>query len=146
MNDQLNNQNHKEYYCPECKCGRKAIVKKRIVDFVITGTYLACPFCGTDLDDAPNIDDNKIDLNSILSNEDADASKVSDDTINPISDLEVTGIKLSDILNNDASVKDVHFCRDCDYIMMHPYKCYCCLHEKDVSPNDDCKNFKAKTN
>lgn len=39
----------------------------------------------------------------------------------------------------------VHFCRDCKHFLFHPFKCRCCLYDKEVEPTADCPSFSERS-
>lgn len=39
---------------------------------------------------------------------------------------------------------DKNFCRDCKYLISHPFLCRCMKFEKEVNPMDDCPSFEKK--
>ena len=39
---------------------------------------------------------------------------------------------------------DKKFCRDCAWLIAHPFLSRCDLHQKTVNPMDDCPDFKPK--
>ncbi len=137
-------------FCKVCGCYRSAVSKKKLESFRVVGETLSCPFCGSNLDDAP-VEKSKSALdglfkdsskppkasnNSILGNLIRQSEPSSKDSISVANS--VPNAKTIVFLDSD---KEAHFCRDCEFFMYHPYKSYCCKHEKDISPSDDCKDF-----
>ena len=132
-------------YCKGFGCYRTAVVKKKIVDFRVVGETLSCPFCGSNLDDAA-IESSRSSLGGLF-NDSSDSNKHSISSIfsdsnsqNPSGNGKTSHRGL--VFLDDA--KEAHFCRDCEFFMYHPYKSYCCKHEKDVSPSDDCMDFSIR--
>ncbi|MBR2363691.1 MAG: hypothetical protein IKA79_00690 [Lentisphaeria bacterium] len=39
---------------------------------------------------------------------------------------------------------DKNFCRDCSYLIAHPFLCRCMKYGKEVNPMDDCPAFEKK--
>ncbi len=138
-------------FCSNCGCYRQPVVKKIVVDFQVCGESLTCPFCGSNLDDAKIEKANSVldglfndnprsssrpSINSIFSDSQKDISPSKDDILSNVnSDKSTNSIQF---LDND---KEAHFCKDCEFFMFHPFKSFCCKHEKDVSPTDDCNSF-----
>ena len=140
-------------FCSKCGCYRQAVSKKKVVDFQVCGETLFCPFCGTNLDEAKvenaksaldglftdkSKSDSKPSVLSIFSDTSNDRSTSKDDILSSPEPNDDNSIQF---LDND---KEAHFCKDCEFFMFHPYKSYCCKHEKDVSPTDDCKDFSQR--
>jgi hypothetical protein len=40
-----------------------------------------------------------------------------------------------------ATDDEKRFCRDCAHLVKHAFLCHCSLHDRDVSPMDDCPDF-----
>ena len=140
-------------FCSNCGCYRQAVSKKKVVDFQVCGETLVCPFCGTNLDDAkiekansalnglfvekPK-SDSKPSVLSIFTDANKDKSPTKDDILSGPEPADDNSIRFLD------NAKEAHFCKDCEFFMFHPYKSYCCKHEKDVSPTDDCNSFSQR--
>ena len=131
-----------------CGCYRSVVSKKKLKDFRVVGETLSCPFCGSNLDDAP-IENAKSALDALFT----DTSKHTSEAISSLyvkSDHQSDNLK-SDISSLSSPVKDgnslvfldsdkeAHFCRDCEFFMYHPYKSYCCKHEKSHWVKDENK-------
>ncbi len=137
-------------FCSKCGCYRHAVSKKKVVDFQVCGETLVCPFCGANLDDAKVEKSNSV-LEGLFNDNPKSDSKPSIKSIFTDSTKDMVPSK-EDILSSpktadDNSIlfldssKEAHFCKDCEFFMFHPYKSYCCKHEKDVSPTDDCDSY-----
>ena len=140
-------------FCKTCGCYRLAVSKKKIVDFRVVGETLSCPFCGSNLDEAP-LEKPKSALDGLFCDSSKpshkqissifDASKDQSSPLKPeISQNSQKATSPQGILFLDSD-KEAHFCRDCEFFMYHPYKSYCCKHDKDVSPSDDCSGFSRR--
>ena len=129
-------------FCKTCGCYRTAVSKKKIVDLRVMGETLSCPFCGSDLKEAP-LESSRSALDGLFKGSSI-PSKKSIPSIFGGSDGEKPCSSSSKVSIFLDSGKEAHFCKDCEFFMFHPYKSYCCKHEKDVSPTDDCMDFSAR--
>ncbi len=152
MNKDNNSTGNLKRFCKRCGCYRTAVIKKKLVDFKVVGEYLACPFCGDQLDDASS-GKSKSPLDGLFNDDSQPSGNVQESIFTDISEVpKPTNHSDNHALNSNHansvsglvfldSDKEAHFCRDCEFFMYHPYKSYCCKHEKDVNSSDDCPDF-----
>lgn len=113
--------------CPVCR--QEIIVQEKVLmdGWTAVGKVLFCPMCEThlsrqneaslDLDPEEGKSDISA-LSALLGEDDSEAA--------PTLDME----------NEER-----HFCRDCSYIIVHPFMNRCTLHGCEVNPMSDCDDF-----
>ena len=151
-NNDKNTSTHKRF-CKVCGCYRSVVSKKKLVDFRVVGESLTCAFCGSNLDEAA-VEKPKSALAGLFNDTPQESSQgVSSLFVDTTSDSAHIKKEISSSTSNVPkkesivfldSDKAARFCRDCVFFMYHPYKSYCCKHDKDVSPSDDCKDFSSR--
>ncbi len=117
-----------EITCP--KCGRNSFLKKvAILDgWTKKGEIFACASCSAKIADAP-----------VHGQTERQAARQAS--------------ALAAFLNeNEAPIKtrieagesEKRFCRDCTHFIKHPFGDKCGLHDRNVNPMDDCRDFNRK--
>jgi len=114
--------------CPVC--GQEILVQeKALMDgWEAVGKVLFCPMC------------------------DAHLSRQSETSldIDPEEESDTSSSALTDLLGEseeppaptlDTEGKKQPFCRDCSYMIVHPFMNRCTLHECEVNPMSDCADF-----
>jgi DNA-directed RNA polymerase subunit RPC12/RpoP len=113
--------------CPAC--GQEILVQeKNLMDgWVAVGKVLICPMCEAHLSRQSE------------TSLDADIEEETNNT-SPLTDLlgEDDSIAVQPL---DIEDDEGRFCRDCSYIIVHPFMSRCTLHECEVNPMSDCGDF-----
>ncbi len=119
-----------EYNCPHC--GKNSFLKKETVmnGWTKTGEVLKCASCGY-----------------LVCHLDPHADKDSDPLQSPSAD------RLKNLLGEDhfaekpkisAEEEEQRFCKDCTFLIPHPFVLRCTKNNRTVNPMDDCPDFQRR--
>ncbi len=115
--------------CPHC--GNSSFLKKESVmeDWTKVGEVLKCASCGALVEE--------------IKEEAAEpAAASSGQKSNALAAL--LGGDDTEKIANPFEKTERRFCRDCKHRVMNAFRIYCTLHDKDVSPMDDCPQYKKR--
>ena len=119
-----------EYNCPHC--GKNSFLKKETLMDVWTkkGDVLKCAACGH--------------LVCELKPEaDKPADPLKSDAANRLKDL-FGGEDFVEKPTLKADGSETHFCKDCAYLVPHPFMIRCSKFDKTVNPMDDCPHYQRR--
>ena len=119
-----------EYLCPHC--GKNSFLKKETVmdGWTKKGDVLKCASCGTLVCELKeHAKENSDPLKSSAA--DKFKSLLGDKDFVPRPKIEL-------------SETDSHFCKDCAFLIPHPFVTRCSKTGKDVNPMDDCPDFSRR--
>ena len=115
--------------CPHCH--EESFAKKKLLrdGWTITGEIEVCALCGRELN-----------------------SKSTPETGVPAADKNLERRwKLADLLGGEeptqvklAGDADRRFCRNCRHFIIHPFRNYCALSDRDTDPMGECDRFSGR--
>lgn len=127
----INMKSGDKFECPHC--GEMAfLVKKHEVDgWNVVGTYLACSFCGEKIEE---VDGSDCQYHNGSLDKDESKKKLS----------AMLGVSENDLIKIKFQEETCHFCKDCDYAIVNPFRIICSRTMKEVQPMADCESFTQK--
>lgn len=117
-----------QFTCPHCNEDSIVKVKTEMDGWTKVGESLVCSLCDAKLE-APE---------EVAAD---DAPQQSEGAGKLLDFLGTDEVKREALIDDDGNRC---FCRDCSHLLDHPFKVYCLLHKKAVSPMDDCEKFERK--
>lgn len=122
-----------EFFCPHCR--KFSFLKKvSLMDnWTKKGDALACVSCSEIIEE--------------IKKSDPFASTEKNTSFSSSAD------RLKSLLGDTSETKkvtleekngDKNFCRDCSFLIAHPFLCRCMKYNKEVNPMDDCPAFEKK--
>lgn len=121
-----------EIICPHCGEDSFASQKTVMDGWTQIGEIFVCAACGAKLAD---IDDKSAEDNAVPAKSPGLSALAG-----------ALGVEEAEKPTIELSEDEKRFCRDCAHFVSHPFLDRCSLLEKEVSPMDDCAEFKPKQN